>query len=50
MNLVCIGLSHHTANVASREQFAGNATAEFITRHAGCAEGLLLATCNRVEG
>src|SRR5262252_4491824 len=49
MNLVCIGLSHHTANVATREQFAGNATAESITRHAGCAEALLLTTCNRVE-
>ena len=49
MNLVCIGLSHHTANVATREQFAGNATAESITRHAGCAEVLLLTTCNRVE-
>ena len=49
MNLVCIGLSHHTANVATREQFAGNATAESITRQAGCAEALLLTTCNRVE-
>src|SRR5215468_8243679 len=49
MNLVCIGLSHHTANVATREQFAGNATADSITRHAGCAEVLLLTTCNRVE-
>ena len=49
MNLVCIGLSHHTANVATREQFAGNATADSITRHAGCAEALLLTTCNRVE-
>src|SRR4029453_1231828 len=45
----CIGLSHHTANVATREQFAGNATAESITRQAGCAEALLLTTCNRVE-
>src|SRR5262252_8807836 len=49
MNLVCVGLSHHTANVATREQFAGNATADSITRHAGCAEALLLTTCNRVE-
>src|SRR5438552_18260115 len=49
MNLFCIGLSHHTANVATREQFAGNATAESIARQAGCAEALLLATCNRVE-
>jgi glutamyl-tRNA reductase len=49
MNLFCIGLSHHTANVTIREQFAGNATAEFIARQAGCAEALLLTTCNRVE-
>lgn len=49
MNLFCIGLSHHTANVATREQFAGNATAESIAREAGCAEALLLTTCNRVE-
>src|SRR6516165_5135857 len=49
MNLFCIGLSHHTANVATREQFAGNATAQSIARQAGCAEALLLTTCNRVE-
>jgi len=49
MNLFCIGLSHHTANVATREQFAGSATAESILRDAGCAEALLLTTCNRVE-
>jgi glutamyl-tRNA reductase len=49
MNLFCIGLSHHTANVATREQFVGNATAESIVRNAACTEALLLATCNRVE-
>jgi glutamyl-tRNA reductase len=49
MNLFCIGLSHHTANVAAREQFAGNATAESIVSQAGCTEALLLTTCNRVE-
>src|SRR4029453_963924 len=49
MNLFCIGLSHHTASVATREQFAGSATAESIAREAGCAEALLLTTCNRVE-
>src|SRR5213592_2316023 len=37
MNLFCLGLSHHTADVATREHFAG------------CAEALLLTTCNRVE-
>src|SRR5215470_6515269 len=49
MNFFCVGLSHHTANVETREQFAGNATAESIVREAGCAEALLLTTCNRVE-
>jgi glutamyl-tRNA reductase len=49
MNLFCIGLSHHTANVATREQFVGSATAESIVRGAGCTEALLLTTCNRVE-
>jgi glutamyl-tRNA reductase len=49
MNLFCIGLSHHTANVATREQFAGNATAESIVRKGSCTEALLLTTCNRVE-
>jgi glutamyl-tRNA reductase len=49
MNLFCVGLSHHTANVATREQFAGSATAESIVRDAGCTEALLLTTCNRVE-
>src|SRR5207342_2098513 len=36
-------------DVATREQFAGNTTAESIARDAGCAEALLLAPCNRVE-
>ena len=49
MNLFCVGVSHHTANVATREQFAGNATAESIASQAGCTEALLLTTCNRVE-
>src|SRR5207247_2665639 len=49
MTVFCIGLSHHTANVATREQFAGSATAESIVREAGCTEALLLTTCNRVE-
>ncbi len=49
MNLFCLGLSHHTADVATREHFAGSATAESILRQTGCAEALLLTTCNRVE-
>ena len=49
MNLFCIGLSHHTANVETRERFAGGAGSECTLRAAGCAEALVLATCNRVE-
>jgi glutamyl-tRNA reductase len=49
MNLFCVGVSHHTANVSTREQFAGNATAESIASEVGCTEALVLATCNRVE-
>src|SRR5437763_13799070 len=49
MNLFCVGLSHHTANVQTRERFAGSASAQRRLRTAGCAEALVLATCNRVE-
>jgi glutamyl-tRNA reductase len=49
MNLFCVGLSHHTANVETRERFGGGAEAEGTLRAAGCAEALVLATCNRVE-
>src|SRR5260370_2291562 len=49
MNLFCIGLRHHPADVATREPFTGNATTESIVRQTGCAEALLLTTCNRVE-
>jgi glutamyl-tRNA reductase len=49
MNLFCVGLSHHTANVETRERFVGHGETECILRSAGCAEALLLSTCNRVE-
>jgi glutamyl-tRNA reductase len=49
MNLFCVGLSHHTANVETRENFAGDAETECVLRKSGCAEALLLTTCNRVE-
>ena len=49
MNIFCVGLSHHTANVETRERFAGPTETECILRNAGCAEALLLTTCNRVE-
>jgi glutamyl-tRNA reductase len=50
MNLFCVGLSHHTANVETRERFIGHAAIDRILRdEAGCAEALFLTTCNRVE-
>ncbi len=49
MNLFCIGLSHHTTNVETRECFAGTAETDCVLRRSGCAESLLLSTCNRVE-
>ncbi len=49
MNLFCVGLSHHSANVETRERFTGSAGTETSLRGAGCAEALVLATCNRVE-
>ena len=32
MNLFCVGLSHHTANVETRERFAGHAETDCILR------------------
>jgi glutamyl-tRNA reductase len=49
MNLFCVGLSHHTTSVETRERFAGHAETDCILRNSGCAEALLLITCNRVE-
>jgi glutamyl-tRNA reductase len=50
MNLFCVGLSHHTANVETRERYAPNSGVSLDLREKiGCAEALLLSTCNRVE-
>jgi glutamyl-tRNA reductase len=49
MNVFCLGLSHHTADIAARERFAGHGRTVPILREAGCAEALLLTTCNRIE-
>ncbi len=49
MNLFCVGLSHHTANVETRERYARNGTSSPLREKIGCAEALLLSTCNRVE-
>jgi glutamyl-tRNA reductase len=49
MNLFCLGISHHTANVETRERYAGACSEDALRSAAGCKEALLLATCNRVE-
>jgi glutamyl-tRNA reductase len=49
MNIFCVGLSHHNADVETLERFAGNAEADCLLRNSGCAEALVLTTCNRVE-
>ncbi len=49
MNLFCVGLSHHTANVETRERYAGVCSERALQSAGGCTEALLLATCNRVE-
>ena len=50
MHLFCVGLSHHTANVETRERFLGHAEIDRVLRTTtGCSEALFLATCNRVE-
>lgn len=50
MNLFCVGLSHRTANVETRERYARSSEVDHSLREgSGCAEALLLSTCNRVE-
>jgi glutamyl-tRNA reductase len=49
MKVFCVGLSHHTANVETREHFGSGNDAECLLRKSGCAEVLVLDTCNRVE-
>jgi glutamyl-tRNA reductase len=49
MNLFCVGLSHHTASVETRELYAGVRSGEALRSAVGCNEALLLTTCNRVE-
>lgn len=50
MNIFCVGLSHHTAEVEVRERYASKPDAEnYLRENCGCREALVLATCNRVE-
>src|SRR5262249_6396236 len=48
-NLFCVGISHHTANVGTRERYLPWRTGESLRAGCGCAEAVMLATCNRVE-
>ena len=49
MKLFCVGISHHTANVETRERYAGLRSEAALRQTGGCQEALLLTTCNRVE-
>ncbi|HYJ07334.1 MAG TPA: glutamyl-tRNA reductase [Chthoniobacterales bacterium] len=49
MNLFCVGISHHTANVETRERYAGASREKALREETGCREVLMLETCNRVE-
>jgi len=50
MKLFCVGLSHHTANVETRERYARSIRIDpGLREKTGCVEALLLSTCNRVE-
>jgi glutamyl-tRNA reductase len=49
MNLFCVGISHHTAKVETRERYARQRSEGALRTESGCAEALMLATCNRVE-
>src|ERR1043166_1052761 len=49
MNLFCVGVSHHTASVETRERYAAACSREALRSAIGCAEALTVATCNRVE-
>jgi glutamyl-tRNA reductase len=49
VKLFCIGLSHHTAQIETRERFSGHSRSKAMLRERGCRELLMLTTCNRVE-
>jgi glutamyl-tRNA reductase len=49
MHLFCVGISHHTANVKTRERYLPGRPGESLRTDCGCTEAVMLATCNRVE-
>ena len=44
MSLFCIGISHRTAKVETRERYALQRSEEALRAESGCAEALILAT------
>jgi glutamyl-tRNA reductase len=54
MVIVCLGISHQTADVGMREKFAVADTdlvdaSRIVTAREGMAESVIVSTCNRVE-
>ena len=54
MNVICLGLSHHTASVELREKFAVadsdlESAADRLGAMDGVSESVIISTCNRVE-
>lgn len=54
MEIICLGLSHHTAPVEVREKFAlpeneATAVASQLVAAPGVSEAVVVSTCNRVE-
>jgi glutamyl-tRNA reductase len=49
MNLFCVGISHHTATVETRERYAGGVGEAELLATGIWKEALVLSTCNRVE-
>lgn len=54
MNIICLGLSHHTASVELREKFAVadadlTQAAERLGSMEGIRESVIVSTCNRME-
>jgi glutamyl-tRNA reductase len=54
MEILCLGLSHHTAPIDVRERFAVpeselGATAALLSKATGVSEAVIVSTCNRVE-
>lgn len=50
MDLFCVGVSHHTANVEARERYAAKLQVDAaLAETTDCCDAFVLTTCNRVE-